>query len=91
MLLSPCPGISREERRTIVNLSDPAPELGLVLHLGEHVCEKQHLPVAGTGYQRKLVVIAVGNHKSRIFDTVFSAHPLQIALPTLPIGEGSRA
>src|SRR5258708_7444654 len=79
------PRVTRKKCGTVVDLRDPAPELGLVLHLGEHVCEKQHLPVTGTGYQRKLVVIAVANHKSRVFDTVFSTHPFQIALPTLPI------
>lgn len=46
--------IAGKERRAIMHFSDAAAKQRFVLHLGEHIHQKHHLPIAGAGDQLEL-------------------------------------
>ena len=68
-----------------MHLGDAAAQRRVVLHLREHVRQKQHLAVAGTGDERVFGIAGVLDDETRIPDAVLAAHALQIALPALAV------
>ena len=61
-LALPC--IAGEKGGAVVYLGDPAAKRCLVVHLGGHVGEEEHLPVAGSGDKRSVKPIGVVNPKA---------------------------
>src|SRR5215217_6260979 len=80
----PLPRIPRKQRRPVVHLRDPAPQPRLVLHLLDHVHQKEHLPVARPCYQTQLLA-PVLNDEARVPHPVLPAHQVKVLLPTLPV------
>ncbi len=64
--------IACKEGGTVMHLGNAAAQRGVVLHLGEHIHQKQHLPVAGAGKEGELFA-SVLHDKARILDAVFAA------------------
>ena len=56
-----------------------------MIHLGNHVGEEKHLPVAGARDQGVLGLFIVGDDESPVEDAVFSSHRLEIHLPALSV------
>ena len=69
-----------------MHLGEAAAECGAALHLGQHVRQEHHLPVAGAGNQAVFRVAGVRDHEARVADAGFAAHPLPVALPALAVG-----
>jgi hypothetical protein len=56
-----------------------------MLHLAQHVGQKEHLPVAGPSDERVLCVAVMLDHESRIFHSAFAAKTFEVAFPALAI------
>ena len=71
-----------------MHLGDPAAEPGIMLHLAEHIGQKEHLAIAAAGDERVLGIARVLDDKPGVFDVflrAFAAHALQIGLPALSV------
>ena len=80
------PGVPGEERAAVVHLGNAAAKLRALLHLAQHVSQKQHLTIAGTGDQQVLGVVRVLDQEAGVAHVLFAAHALQVALPALSVG-----
>ncbi len=84
-----------------MHLGNAAAERRVVLHLAQHVCEKEHLAIAAAGDERVFGVAVVLDDEARIFDVLVAtvaAHSVEVALPAFAVRrigehevEGARA
>ena len=82
-------GVACEEGGAVVHLGNAAAERGVVLHLAEHVGQKEHLAIATPSDERVFGVAGVLDQEARIFDILFgafAAHALQVGFPALAVG-----
>ena len=79
-------GIAGEQRRAVVDLRDAAAERRVVLHLGQHVRQEQHLPVARPRDEAVFGIARVLDHEARIAHAGLAAHALLVALPAFAVG-----
>src|SRR6476620_758543 len=77
--------VPREQRRAVMYFRNAATELGLMLHLREHVGQEQHLAVAGSRDERIFCLSCMLNHETRVFYSVLPTHSFEVALPTLAV------
>jgi hypothetical protein len=68
-----------------VDLRDAAAKFRFVLHLREHVGEKQHLTVARARHERIFGIAGVLDQETCVFEAVLAAHALEVALPALAV------
>ena len=66
------PGVAGEKGGAVVNLGDAAAERGVVLHLAEHVGQKEHLAVAAAGDEGVFGIAGVLDDEARVFDAFLS-------------------
>ena len=57
-----------------------------MLHFAEHVCQEQHLAVAGAGDQRIFRVVGVVDDEAGIVHVLFAAHAFKVGLPAFAVG-----
>ena len=88
----PLAGVTGEEGASVVDLGHPAAQWArLVVHLAGHVGQEEHLAVAGPGHQGVLRVPGVADQEPGVLQAGLPAHPVQIALPALPVWEDCSA
>lgn len=78
--------IAGKQRRAIVNFGDATAKSSAVLHFAELICQKQQLPVAGTGKQLEFRIVCMFDHKTGVLDVPFAAHALHVRLPAFAVG-----
>ena len=68
-----------------MNFRDAAAERGIVLHLGHHVSEEEHLAIAGAGDEGHFLAL-VHDLEAEIAHSILAAHVFEILFPTLAVG-----
>ena len=79
-------GVPGEEGGTIMHLGDSAAEGRVMLHFAQHVGQKHHLTVAGSGHEGELRITVVFDDESGITEILLAAHPFEVTLPAFPVG-----
>ena len=80
------PGVAGEQGTAVVDLGNAAAERGVALHLGQHVDEEQHLPIAGAGEQGIVRIAVVRDDEARISYAALAAQAVEVVLPALAVG-----
>ena len=79
-------GVAGKQRRAVVHLRNAAAGRGAVLHLGQHIREKEHLPVVRTCDEAVFRIARMLDHEAGIAHAGLAAHALLIALPAFAVG-----